>query len=95
MEKLSKKLGDEEVKDKYIMLPHGKEKMFLKDDFKVEIAGNEYIGYVFPFESKAMGSKKIWAHKLMFREPCPDIFHYGKTVVITTAKDSICKIELN
>ena len=94
MEKLSKKLGDDEVKNRYIMLPHGKEKMFPKNDFKVEFGGNEFMGYVFPFESKSMGSKKIWDHKLMFREPYPDVFHFGKTVVITVSNDSVCKIEL-
>lgn len=94
MEKLSKKLGDDEVKNRYIMLPHGKEKMFPKDDFKVEFEGGAFTAYVFPYESKAMGSKKIWEHKLMFREPHPDIFHYGKTLAITVLEDSVYKIEL-
>lgn len=95
MEKLSKKLGDDEVKNRYIMLPHGKEKMFPKDDFKVDFGGSQYDAYVFPYESKVMGSKKIWEHKLMFREPHPDVFHFGKTIVITGSQDSVYIIELN
>ena len=78
MEKLTKRLGDDEVKNKYIMIPHSKDKIFPKDDFEVSFLDKKYIAYVFPFESKVMGNKKIWEHKLMFRDPVPDIFHFGK-----------------
>lgn len=94
MEKFTKKLGDDEVKNKYIMLPHGKEKLFPKDDFEVEYAKEKFTAYVYPFEGKSQGSKKIWDHKLMFRDPTPDLFHFGKTVIFTKEDDNKITIEL-
>ncbi len=85
------------MKNRYIELPKGKEKLFpKKEDFAVAYEGQKHMAFILPHESKALGpSKKILEYRLMFREPHPNVFFFGKLMTLTSEDGASWEVKIN
>lgn len=78
MNSFTKALSGDEVRNKYVLLPRGKENHFPKrEEFELVYEQNTYKAFIYPEETKSMGpKKKIFQYKLEFKDETPDVFKY-------------------
>ena len=96
MDGFSKVLSGDEVRNKYVLLPRGKENLFPKrEDFDLTFEDKTYKAFIYPEESKAMGpKKKIFQYKLEFKDEVPDVFKYRTNMVFEQTDEKAWTLKL-